>query len=348
MGEDLMVRFSILVPVYNGEKYINECIDSILNQTYENFELIIVDDGSTDNSGVICDSYAKKDERIRVFHQENKGLYMTRIVLAEKISGEYGVFVDADDYVTEDWLEKVNKSITKTNADIVIYDFNKETSKGGFLYYNTIVGFPKSTIIESEELNKIYEQYFSSNRLNQMFTKVIKSSYLRDISNFKIHEGLSTGEDAVFVSGILSKVKKIYYLKEALYFYRFNQKSITNTVSLNKMQDWDIMLKTKHDFRMLLNVDDNKSLEKMASYCIEMCIHKIVLITSVAIPLKEKVELLKKIKDEFFYKEYSQYIRYEVLSSKRKIVYFLLKNSLYYALLLLSKTFLFFTRISNK
>lgn len=116
-----LIDVSVIVPVYKAEKYLSQCIDSILGQTYSNFELLLIDDGSPDGSGKICDAYAVKDNRVRVFHQENQGVTRTREIGVEKARGKYIVWVDADDYAGKELLEKVMRRFHETGADIVVY-----------------------------------------------------------------------------------------------------------------------------------------------------------------------------------------------------------------------------------
>ena len=135
-------KISIILPVYNVEKYLNKCIDSILNQTYKNFELIIIDDGSTDNSSTICDSY-KNDSRVIVIHQDNKGLSVARNKGIDMSTGNYITFIDSDDYIDSKYIEILYNIISNNNSDIVmcnkiefkentnikeniIYDYNEE------------------------------------------------------------------------------------------------------------------------------------------------------------------------------------------------------------------------------
>lgn len=115
-----MQLISILVPVYNVENYLPRCLESIIGQTYQNLEIVLVDDGSTDKSGEICDAYAKKDSRIRVIHQENKGLSMARNAALEVVTGDYILFVDSDDWIEQDMVEYLYQKIKDTGAEIAV------------------------------------------------------------------------------------------------------------------------------------------------------------------------------------------------------------------------------------
>ena len=129
------MRYSVLVPVYNAGKYLDVCVRSVLHQTERDFELVLVDDGSTDGSGQVCDRYAAEHpDLIRVVHQPNRGLIMTRRVGISLARGEYCVFLDADDWLKNNTLAVIQETIERTNADIVIYDnydyYEKETVNG--------------------------------------------------------------------------------------------------------------------------------------------------------------------------------------------------------------------------
>ena len=118
-----MAEVSIIVPVYQVEKYIAQCIESVLNQTLSDFELILIDDGSKDNSGVICDSYAKKDNRIVVMHTDNNGAATARNIGLECASGKYIAFLDGDDYLAENMLARLHGEIEGSEYDVVVSDF---------------------------------------------------------------------------------------------------------------------------------------------------------------------------------------------------------------------------------
>lgn len=151
-----MELISIVVPIYKVEKYINKCIDSIINQTYKNIEIILVDDGSEDVCSEICDEYASKDNRIRVIHKINGGLSSARNIGIDKASGMYIAFVDSDDYISERMIEILYENIKKYNADISICDFEYVNEKGQKLdikYENKIC---KGCINGKEIINKSY------------------------------------------------------------------------------------------------------------------------------------------------------------------------------------------------
>ena len=122
-----MPKLSVIVPVYNTEKYLRECVDSILAQTFTDFELILVDDGSTDGSGAICDEYAGKDSRIRVIHQENGGATLARRSGVRIAQGEYVAFVDSDDWIAQHIYQNMMEKAETCGADVILCDIVLET-----------------------------------------------------------------------------------------------------------------------------------------------------------------------------------------------------------------------------
>ena len=121
----IRLKFSVLIPVYNTEKYLEDCLRSVLNQTYQDFEIIVVDDGSTDSSGLICDNYQKAyPEKIKVIHKENQGLISARRVGIANASGDYCIFVDSDDYIENNLLSELNKILSQDESiDLLLYSF---------------------------------------------------------------------------------------------------------------------------------------------------------------------------------------------------------------------------------
>ena len=145
-----MMKFSILVPVYNVEKYLEQCLESIMAQTFTDFEVILVDDGSRDKSGLICDTYAQKyPEKIRVFHKENEGLLLTRRFSLKQAKGEYIVFVDSDDYVAKNLLETLAENFEFYACDMLLYNFVRfvEGEEGES---SPIIPFPDGTVFEGD------------------------------------------------------------------------------------------------------------------------------------------------------------------------------------------------------
>lgn len=211
---------SIIIPVYNVEQYIEECIDSILQQTFEKFEVILVNDGSTDSSGIICDEYSKNDKRIRVIHQKNGGVSSARNTGLDYAIGKYITFIDSDDYVNENYIEKLYKNIKENNADIAVCN-NKRFITGhqvnDYKIDNNI------SILDTEEcLENLYGQYWE--RYVVVWGKLYKKDIFKDI-RFPVGK---INEDLFIIYKLYLKARKIIYDNSQLYFYRNTEESITN------------------------------------------------------------------------------------------------------------------------
>ncbi len=210
---------SIIVPIYNTEKYIRDCLDSISTQTYTFFETILVDDGSTDQSGTICDEYAKIDNRFKVIHQENQGVSMARIAAFEHCHGEYITFIDSDDYVTSDYLERLANAIVKECADIVSCEYNRIKNHHVLKSGKYIFG-----LFQGNELHTFVSHNFLYNRQTKGYgihpglaTKMIKRDLVEE--GLKQGIGLWYGEDTISVFSILLKCDKLVALPDKLYNY---------------------------------------------------------------------------------------------------------------------------------
>lgn len=210
-----MDKISVIVPVYNVKEYLKECIDSILSQTYRNMEIILVDDGSTDGSGDICDEYAQDNEMIKVIHKENGGLSSARNKGLESITGEYIGFVDSDDVLSIHMYSELYTNMKKYNAEIVICNMCNTIDS----LDNVEIRHPK-VLNQSKALGALSKaKPFGSHACNKLFdSKIIK--------NIKFPEQ-KTYEDLYTIYKWISNANKIVYLDRCLYYYRPNPKGIT-------------------------------------------------------------------------------------------------------------------------
>ena len=213
---------SIIVPVYKAEKYIHQCIDSLLAQTYSNIEVILVDDGSPDNCGKICDEYAAKDCRVKVIHQQNGGVSVARQTGIDHATGEYSIHADPDDWVELNMIEELVAKAVADNADMVICDFYRE-SKSDRIH---VCQNPGDDLSASAVLRKILSQQLHGSCCN----KLVKRSRIEGIGFTP--EDLCILEDELYNIRILARKIKVSYLPKALYHYRIdNENSLCNTIS---------------------------------------------------------------------------------------------------------------------
>lgn len=210
---------SIIIPVYNTAKYLRECINSVLNQTYSDIEVLLVNDGSTDGSSEICDEYAKQDERVKCFHLENGGVSRARNVGLKAAEGEYICFLDSDDYYAESYVCSMRNLIEENNADVVICNHYDVNEQGDILFASEI---PEGYI--SKEL--LYEKIFLTSEIGGFScTKIYRADLIRDIV---FNEEIHICEDTYFCCQVYEKATRIYVTSEKLYYYRQHCNSATS------------------------------------------------------------------------------------------------------------------------
>ncbi|MDA1599186.1 glycosyltransferase [Bacillus cereus] len=226
----MIPKISIVVPVYAVEKYIHECIESILNQTLVDLELILINDGSPDNCGEICDEYARKDERVKVIHKKNGGPGSARNFGIKVSTGEYVGFVDADDTVESNMYEEMYKLATKNDAEVVVCGFVEINNFTGEVQ-QAIAPLGENCSIVGEEIKKNLECLLSQNKIlgyASMCNKLYKREYLIK-EQLQVNEKIKIAEDLCFNLEVMSGIEKIYAIKEPLYKYRrVNSQSIMN------------------------------------------------------------------------------------------------------------------------
>lgn len=221
-----MPKISIIVPVYNAEKYLARCIDSILNQTFTDYEVLLVNDGSTDDSLLVCKSYVEKDSRIKLIDKENGGLSSARNVGLKQASGEYIGFVDNDDWISENFYERLYTVINQTDCDIAFCDVIRKNEKVHKVRLNL-----KSVQVEEEINKKLELAQFNSHR--GVWNKLYKR-YLFD-NGLQFEEGKDY-EDGLFTLQALCQCKNIVSVPDAYYFYFINPKSIVRSKPSLRMQ----------------------------------------------------------------------------------------------------------------
>ena len=220
-------KVSIIIAVYKAEKYIHRCVDSILAQTFTDFELLLIDDGSPDKSGIICDEYAQKDSRVRVFHKENGGVASARQMGLDNAQGEYTIHADPDDWIDHTMLEELYAKAKQTDADMVICDLFEE-------YINKQVyncQSPKSLVTENV-LRQVLDGSVHGSLCNKLIRRECFTTY-----NIRTPNEISLWEDRYVTCRLLMHNIKVTYLNKAFYHYDLysNENSIVRSVSLNSL-----------------------------------------------------------------------------------------------------------------
>ena len=239
-----MIKVSVIVPVFNVEKYLEECLDSLLNQTFKNFEVILINDGSTDGSDKICKEYVKKDSRFSYSVQKNQGLSSTRNKGIDFAQGEYIYFLDSDDWLETDALEKLVAAADAQAADLVVHDVRQCTNRETTVAYKQVLFLDADKKVEAIDLEKsvLIQPCWA-------VCKLYRKKFLQE-KKIKFLEGL-TYEDVPFYLQCILNTKNIYYINKAFYNYRILRPgSITNKKTLKAL---DIYLISKSVRKILKN-----------------------------------------------------------------------------------------------
>lgn len=220
-------KITVIVPVYNVENYLNKCLDSLINQTYKNLEIIVINDGSTDNSGEICQEYAQKDNRIIYIEKENGGLSDARNVGLDKMTGSYVTFIYSDDWVELDYVEILYKKIIEYQADISVgnyYSYNEDEE----IYYFHIYG--NSYYEKVYDNVSIFENLYESQEMKSFaLISACGKLYKAKLFDYLRFDKGKLGEDGYFNQKMYLSVNKVVYLNKGLYAYRQRSGSITKT-----------------------------------------------------------------------------------------------------------------------
>lgn len=230
---------SIIVPVYNVEKYIDRCMKSMQSQTYNNIEIVLVDDGSSDNSGIICDEYAERDERVHVIHQKNGGVSRARNVGIEHARGEYITFVDPDDWIEVDTIEVAVRAMQQNNLDVVLFGYSIDYENGRRKTYESCKEFQ---IVSSEKMML----RIMSSKYNDVTWSTCGKVYAYKIAkDIRFPEGIAVCEDLPYCWDIITNVDRVGFIPDRLYHYYMRTGSVTSVrcseASLTSMKVFDMM-----------------------------------------------------------------------------------------------------------
>lgn len=237
-----MAKFSVIVPIYKVEEYLRKCVESVLKQSFKDFELILVDDGSPDNCPQICDEYAAKDNRIRVIHKQNGGLVSARNTGVKSAVGDYVCYVDGDDWIKDNLLETVyEKGIKNNDPDMVIFGANRQYED-----YQTEIpsGTPEGIYYKDRLEREVYPYMMYDNRKpfcsGLVFPVAWNKIYRRDLlkDHYCREERIKMGEDNAFIFECLYYSDKVVFLNDCLYIYnQLNSGSFIHSYDSGRFQN---------------------------------------------------------------------------------------------------------------
>lgn len=237
---------SVIIPVYNVEKYLRRCLDSVIAQTYQNLEIICIDDGSIDDSGKICDQYAVRDARIKVIHQENRGLSAARNKGLDAAEGEYIAFVDSDDYILEDMYKKMLDKLLDYSVDLCVCQWQYEFSDGRQVVKKKNID---PTIYGRKTSLEFASFLYRGNYENGVVVAAWNKLYRRELLDKIRFEG-RIHEDEAFSGRIMAKNISVYVMEEQFYVYAQNGDSLTNKpFSANKFFFLDALAERRELFK---------------------------------------------------------------------------------------------------
>ena len=221
------LKFSIIIPVYNSEQYLDKCVESVLNQKYSNFEILLIDDGSQDSSGILCDSWAEKNHRVRVIHQHNCGAAGARNTGIRNASGDYIQFLDSDDWwVSEDVLQKIAHRLSLNNVDVLSYNYRKSYSGK---MSPACLGEDENNPTEADEIFAYltHRNMWTTSSCN----KAIRRSLFED-GDLYFKEGI-TSEDIDWTMRLAIKAQKFDYCNLVVFIYQQRENSVSHSLSFN-------------------------------------------------------------------------------------------------------------------
>lgn len=318
---------SIIVPVYNGEKTLDRCVNSILCQTYKNIELILVNDGSEDNTKNICDGYVLKDERVKVIHKKNGGVSSARNVGLKVAKGKYIQFVDSDDYIDLNMTETLVDSIVKNETQLAICGINYGENEA-----SNSDEFPNVQFMLVKDMFRIVPNFV----LNYFPNSVCNKLYIRDNISENFIESISLGEDLIFNFEYFKAITAVTIIPNRCVHYSIHNKdSLTGRVGSERV--YDTLEVYKYSKKFYLEYGCKQNLLETEKLCKETIIYTM---RDICIERKYADDYKDNIYDTVFNdKEIVQiFSDFKLLSFGQKIILFLLKNKMYRMLKLFTYT----------
>jgi len=326
--------FSILVPVYNVEKYLPACVESVIGQNYTDYELILADDGSMDSSGVICDEYARKYPFIKVFHKENEGSLQTRRFLLQQSGGNFLLFLDSDDSWEQGLLKMAHATISEHDADMVLFTFHKVDGMGRTLLQRTGV-FPDQTVITQENKGLIYSEMVKGSWLNSLCTKVIRRELVDFEADYREWGRIMMGEDLLLSLPFFKNAKKIVYRDLAYYRYRMNEEGVTCNFSPQYVVSLDVTRQALYKALREEGYDTRENMDAFFAQYLVIMYQQILRIARMRGSFREKREWLQKTRDLALYQRAVSMKCYRRFAKQDQFVFFLFRKAADGAFLLL-------------
>ncbi len=328
---------TVIIPVYNTKKYLRKCVESVVSQSYKNLQIILVDDGSTDGSSILCDELKNLDKRIQVIHKENEGLGLTRNKGLEYAKGEYVTFLDSDDWFDEKHIQNLLDETYSDGCDLIFGSYTKATNSGELLditrlpYYGKIYG---EEVVNKAMLSIIAAENGSRKDLGipmSVCFNLYKVSVIKENALVFPSERVVSSEDLFFNLKYLSHCRCVYFTKEAGYYYRYNPNSITKGYDEKQIE------RTRVFYQELINFTKELDMPNTVDVRIDRCVVAkirglLLMIARSSLSTKEKIGKMRGVLNEIWidkllqnYKipNYRSSLKITTYCMKRKIIYFL-------------------------
>jgi len=321
------MKVSIIIPVYNVEKYIRECLNSVINQTYKNIEIIVVIDGSLDNSSKIVYEFAKNDDRFKIIDRENKGVYQSRIDGIKESTGEYLIFIDSDDTIKENMVEILLNEIISSDTDLVRCKWLTKINNKFIEEDIKIDNYNK--VLKKDFDPYLYNLLYNTIFFNSMCRQIVKKEVFKNID--MSNSNLKYGEDLAFECKILNNINSFKIIDEYLYIYNINENSITNKKSIKIINKK--LLDSFHLNKILCEYIDIYDIKNKEKYYNAIISKLYINITYQLINLSDTTKKYSEFKKtmDLIYKNINQeYLKINInilhLSQYKKIYKFIIKG----------------------
>lgn len=305
---------SIIIPVYNVEKYLDRCVESIVKQTYENIEILLVDDGSPDNSPKMCDEWAKKDNRVKPIHKKNGGVSSARNMGIEKANGEYISFVDSDDWIVPTYIEEMLNELINKNADYITCGYKRVYNDEHIDLFNSD---GEIKVIDSDEYLKNVMNVLPGYGFTHM--KLIKKELIGDV---RFDESIKVAEDALFNAMLCKNIKNVVVYNKPLYNYFFNENSVVRKFDMNYANKYLDAMNAMYNYVGSNNKDIyNYIAFHVLLICVNYCYHP---------QMDNNKKSLKEVCNIPLFKDAIKKSSYGSFSLTKKVTLFTVKWKLYF------------------
>ena len=317
-----MFKYSIIMPVYNAESKLKISVESIIHQTYENWELIVVDDGSTDNSYDVLKNYSKKEKRIKVLHQENSGPGPARNLGIEYATGDYICFIDSDDYFDSNYLKKIESVLSNEIYDLIYISIIQEDTNG-----------KTKNIINVKKYNKKNKEDLIPLQLIGIipwgaFSKIVR----RNLIGKSLFQKLDVGEELIYSCDLIQKANKIVFLGEPIYHYVYNEKGQHKKGGLDP---WKPVVDSLKTYLIEKNIYKKyqKSINTLAVRALTIATYRCCTNYKYSEAKKALKQIIKTYQNEYNLSLYEN----DNIDKKSKVIMFCIKNKLYLSIYLMSR-----------